>query len=55
MTAALPVAVVNPRHARDFAKGAGKLAKTDALGMWTVTENAPSILFRRFGSLLHRR
>lgn len=31
MTAALPVAVVNPRHARDFAKGAGKLAKTDAL------------------------
>jgi transposase len=31
MTAAVPVAVVNPRHARDFAKGAGKLAKNDAL------------------------
>lgn len=27
----LPVAVVNPRHARDFAKATGKLAKTDAI------------------------
>jgi len=27
----LPVAVVNPRHVRDFARAAGKLAKTDAL------------------------
>jgi transposase len=29
--AGLPVAVVNPRHARDFAKATGQLAKTDAL------------------------
>ena len=27
----LPVAVVNPRYVRDFARAAGKLAKTDAL------------------------
>jgi transposase len=27
----LPVAVVNPRHARDFAKATGQLAKTDGL------------------------
>lgn len=30
-TANLPVAVVNPRQARDFAKATGKLAKTDAI------------------------
>ncbi|MFH1140595.1 MAG: transposase, partial [Chloroflexota bacterium] len=29
--ARLPVAVVNPRQVRDFAKSVGKLAKTDAL------------------------
>ncbi len=29
--AGLPIAVVNPRHVRDFARAAGKLAKTDAL------------------------
>jgi transposase len=29
--AGLPVAVVNPRHVRDFAKASGRLAKTDAL------------------------
>ncbi len=29
--AGLPVAVVNPRRVRDFAKGVGRLAKTDAL------------------------
>ena len=28
---AVPVAVVNPRQVRDFAKATGKLAKTDAL------------------------
>lgn len=27
----LPIAVVNPRHARDFAKATGRLAKTDAI------------------------
>ncbi|MEK7716718.1 MAG: IS110 family transposase [Pseudomonadota bacterium] len=30
-TAGLPVAVVNPRQARDFAKATGRLSKTDAL------------------------
>ena len=30
-TAALPVAVVNPRQVRDFAKSTGQLAKTDRL------------------------
>ena len=30
-TAGLPVAVVNPRQARDFAKATGVLAKTDTL------------------------
>lgn len=29
--AGLPVAVVNPRHARDFARATGQLAKTDAI------------------------
>lgn len=29
--AALPVVVVNPRHARDFAKATGQLAKTDRI------------------------
>ncbi len=29
--AGLPVAVVNPRQARDFAKATGKLGKTDEL------------------------
>ena len=29
--ASLPVAVVNPRKVRNFAKSTGKLAKTDAL------------------------
>ncbi len=31
VAAGLPVAVVNPRHVRDFARAGGKLAKTDAL------------------------
>jgi transposase len=30
-TAGLPVAVVNPRQARDFARSTGRLAKTDAI------------------------
>ena len=30
-TADIPVAVVNPRHVRDFAKAGGRLAKTDRL------------------------
>ena len=31
VAAKLPVVVINPRHARDFAKSTGQLAKTDAL------------------------
>ena len=31
VTAGLPVAVVNPRHVRDFAKALGQLAKTDRI------------------------
>lgn len=31
LTAGLPVAVVNPRQARDFARSLGQLAKTDAI------------------------
>jgi transposase len=30
-TAGLPVVVINPRHARDFAKATGELAKTDTI------------------------
>ena len=30
-TALLPVALINPRQGRDFAKATGKLAKTDAI------------------------
>lgn len=30
-TAGFPLAIVNPRQARDFAKATGKLAKTDAI------------------------
>jgi transposase len=29
--ALLPVALINPRQGRDFAKATGKLAKTDAI------------------------
>ena len=34
--AGLPVAVVNPRQVRDFARSTGKLAKTDALDAVTI-------------------
>jgi transposase len=34
--AGLPVAVVNPRHVRDFAKAVGKLAKTDKVDAWVI-------------------
>ena len=36
--AGLPVAVVNPRQARDFAKSTGKLAKTDAIDAKVLAE-----------------
>jgi transposase len=39
--AALPVAVVNPRQVRDFAKALGKLAKTDAIDAAVLARFAP--------------
>jgi len=41
--AALPVAVVNPRQARDFARGTGKLAKTDTLDAAALAHFAQAI------------
>ncbi len=38
--AGLPVVVVNPRHVREFAKAAGKLAKTDALDAQVLAQFA---------------
>lgn len=35
-SAGLPVAVVNPRQVRDFAKGIGKLAKTDSIDAYVL-------------------
>lgn len=35
-TAGLPIAVINPRQARDFARATGQLAKTDALDARTL-------------------
>ena len=39
----LPVAQVNPRQARDFAKACGKLAKTDAIDAATLAHFADAI------------
>src|SRR5713226_3635888 len=41
--AGLPVVVVNPRHARDFARATGQLAKTDALDARTLAHCADVI------------
>lgn len=41
--ATLPVAVVNPRQARDFAKATGRLAKTDALDAAALAHFAEAI------------
>src|SRR5918994_6627920 len=41
--AALPVVVVNPRQARDFAKASGQLAKTDALDARALAHFAEAI------------
>jgi transposase len=38
--AGLPVAVVNPRQVRDFAKAVGRLAKNDRLGAAVLAHNA---------------
>lgn len=42
----LPVAVVNPKQARDFAKGLGRLAKTDRIDAEVLAELA-GVLVRR--------
>jgi transposase len=41
--AAIPVAAVNPRQARDFAKGVGRLAKTDAIDAAVLAHFADSV------------
>src|SRR4029450_6081471 len=41
--ARLPVAVVNPRQARDFAKATGQLAKTDALDAKALAHVAEAV------------
>ncbi len=41
--AGLPVAVVNPRQARDFAKATGKLAKTDELDAQALAHFAEAV------------
>ncbi|GAB3380083.1 hypothetical protein GCM10027514_19140 [Azotobacter armeniacus] len=46
--AGFPVAVVNPRQARDFAKSMGRLANTDAIDARLLAELA-AVLVRRGG------
>ncbi len=41
--AGLPVAVVNPRQTRDFAKATGQLAKTDALDARALAHCAEAV------------
>lgn len=41
--AGLPVAVVNPRQIRDFARATGQLAKTDALDAWVTARFAETV------------
>jgi transposase len=41
--AGVPVAVVNPRQVRDFAKGTGRLAKTDALDAAALAHFAEAV------------
>jgi transposase len=41
--AAIPVAVVNPRQARDFAKGTGRLAKTDRIDAAVLAHFAEAV------------
>ena len=44
--ASLPVVVVNPRQARDFAKATGKLAKTDSLDAAVLAHFAEALRLR---------
>lgn len=41
--AGLPIAVVNPRYVRDFARAAGKLAKTDSLDAQVLAHYAEAM------------
>lgn len=41
--AGIPVAVINPRQARDFAKATGRLAKTDAIDAGVLAEFAQAV------------
>ena len=43
VTSQLPVAVVNPRQVRDFAKATGKLAKTDAIDARVLAHFASAV------------
>lgn len=43
LAAGLPVAVVNPRRVRDYAKGIGKLAKTDAIDAYVLARFAENV------------
>jgi transposase len=42
-TAGIPVAVINPRQVRDFAKALGKLAKTDAIDATVLAHFAEAV------------
>jgi len=64
-SAKLPVAVVNPRNVRDFARSLGKLAKTDGIDAAVLAhyaeavepaiQSAPDALSREVEALLTRR
>ncbi len=43
LAAAIPVAIVNPRQARDFAKALGQLAKTDAIDAGVLAHFAEAV------------
>jgi transposase len=43
LTAGLPIVAVNPRQARDFAKGVGKLAKTDRIDAAVLAHFAEAV------------
>jgi transposase len=45
--ARLPLAVVNPRQIRDFARSTGELAKTDRLDAAAIAHFAEAVLARR--------
>ena len=56
--AGLPLAVVNPRQVRDFARATGRLAKTDALGAAAIdlaSRPVPDQQARALAELVARR